>query len=152
MIRAVVEQRAVKEQQEIVEIEKAVNTTVEMHRAAMRFAQPGMRESEVAALVANIALAENGNLSFPIIATINGQTLHNHHHGNLIKKGDLFLLDAGAETSLGYAGDNEQHLPYFQNIHHSPKRGIPSCPKCAYGRRKRAKAGHGVQGSTSAGC
>lgn len=111
MIRAVVEQRAVKEQQEIVEIEKAVNTTVEMHRAAMRFAQPGMRESEVAAMVANIALAEDGNLSFPIIATINGQTLHNHNHGNIIKKGDLFLLDAGAETSMGYAGDMSSTFP-----------------------------------------
>jgi len=111
MIRAVVEQRAVKEQQELVEIEKAVNTTVKMHRTAMRFAQPGMRESEVAAMVAKIALAEDGNLSFPIIATINGQTLHNHYHGNTIKKGDLFLLDAGAETAMGYAGDMSSTFP-----------------------------------------
>ncbi len=111
MIRAVVEQRAVKEQQELAEIEKAVNITVEMHRTAMRYTQPGMRESEVAALVASIALAEDGNLSFPIIATINGQTLHNHHHGNTIKKGDMFLLDAGAETPMGYAGDMSSTFP-----------------------------------------
>ncbi len=52
-----------------------------------------------------------GNLSFPIIATINGQTLHNHHHGNTIKSGDLFLLDAGAETELYYAGDLSSTFP-----------------------------------------
>ncbi|SDC05836.1 aminopeptidase P family protein [Williamwhitmania taraxaci] len=111
MIRAVVEQRAIKEDQEVMEIEKAANVTVEMHRTAMRFAQPGMRESDIAAMVASVALASNGNLSFPIIATINGQTLHNHNHSNIIKDGDLFLLDAGAETVMGYAGDMSSTFP-----------------------------------------
>jgi len=82
-----------------------------MHLAAMRYARPGMRESEVAAKVAEVALAANGNPSFPIIATINGQTLHNHYHGNIIKSGDLFLLDAGAETETSYAGDLSSTFP-----------------------------------------
>jgi Xaa-Pro aminopeptidase len=82
-----------------------------MHLAGMRYARPGMRESEVAAKVAEVALAANGNPSFPIIATINGQTLHNHYHGNIIKSGELFLLDAGAEIETSYAGDLSSTFP-----------------------------------------
>lgn len=103
LTRAVVAQREVKSREEIDELDKAVDISVEMHLAGMRYARPGMRESEVAAKVAEVALTHNGNPSFPIIATINGQTLHNHYHGNIIKSGDLFLLDAGAETEMRYA-------------------------------------------------
>ena len=111
LARSVIAQREIKSAEEITEIDKAVDITVEMHLAAMRYARPGMRESEVAAKVAEVALAANGNPSFPIIATINGQTLHNHHHGNIIKSGDLFLLDAGAETETSYAGDLSSTFP-----------------------------------------
>ncbi|MCJ7682299.1 MAG: M24 family metallopeptidase, partial [Candidatus Aminicenantes bacterium] len=52
-----------------------------------------------------------GNLAFPIIATIHGETLHNHYHGNTLKSGDMFLLDAGAETDMGYAGDLSSTIP-----------------------------------------
>ncbi len=111
LAKVVIAQREVKSAEEIAEIDKAVDITVEMHLAGMRYARPGMRESEVAAKVAEVALAANGNPSFPIIATINGQTLHNHHHGNIIKSGDLFLLDAGAEIESSYAGDLSSTFP-----------------------------------------
>lgn len=111
LTRAVVTQREYKSAEEIAELDRAVNISVEMHLAGMRYARPGMRESEVAAKVAEVALAHNGNPSFPIIATINGQTLHNHYHGNTIKSGDLFLLDAGAETEMRYAGDLSSTFP-----------------------------------------
>ena len=104
-VRAVVDMRAVKDTAELAEIDKAVNTTVDMHLAAMAMAKPGMMESDIAARVTEIALAAGGSLSFPVIATIHGETLHNHYHGNRLQSGRLFLLDAGAETSLHYAGD-----------------------------------------------
>jgi Xaa-Pro aminopeptidase len=108
---AIAKQRNIKSVEEIIEIEKAVNTTVLMHKTAMQFTKPGMTEAQVAAKVTEIALATGGQLSFPVIATINGQTLHNHFHGNTIKKGQLFLLDAGAESPLGYAGDMSSTFP-----------------------------------------
>ncbi|MBI9068195.1 MAG: aminopeptidase P family protein [Salinivirgaceae bacterium] len=111
LIKAVINQRNYKSDEEIVEIEKAVNTSVDMHVAAMRMAKPGICESEIAAEMQRIAEAENGHLSFPVIATINGQTLHNHYHGNVIKDGQLFLLDCGAETEMGYAGDLSSTFP-----------------------------------------
>jgi Xaa-Pro aminopeptidase len=111
LTKAVIAQREVKSAEEIKELDKAVDISVEMHLAGMRYARPGMRESEVAAKVAEVAHAANGTPSFPIIATINGQTLHNHYHGNIIKSGDLFLMDAGAETEMRYAGDLSSTFP-----------------------------------------
>ena len=97
--------------EEIAEIEKACEVTADMHLAAMRTVRPGIRECEVAAAVAEAAYRHNYELSFPIIATINGQTLHNHDHSHLIKSGDMLLLDAGAETEMGYAGDMSSTIP-----------------------------------------
>ena len=110
-IRAVVNQRNYKSAEEIVEIEKACNTTADMHIKAMQILRPGMKESEIAGALADVALSAGGNLSFPTIATINGQTLHNHYHGNIVKPGDMLLLDAGAETAMGYAGDMSSTIP-----------------------------------------
>jgi Xaa-Pro aminopeptidase len=110
-ILGVVNQRNYKSAEEIAEIDKACIVTADMHLTAMRMVRPGIRESEVAAAVAEVAYSDNYQLSFPIIATINGQTLHNHYHGNLIKSGDMLLLDAGAETEMGYAGDMSSTIP-----------------------------------------
>ncbi|NDV60382.1 aminopeptidase P family protein [Bacteroides sp. 519] len=110
-IKAVVNQRNYKTAEEIVEIEKACNITADMHIAAIKALRPGMMEYEIAAIIESVALGAGGNLSFPTIATINGQTLHNHYHGNKVKSGDLFLIDAGAETEMGYAGDMSSTLP-----------------------------------------
>lgn len=111
LIRAVVGQREYKTGEEIVELEKAVDVTVDMHVAAMKCIRPGMTEAQVTAEIHKVAIAAGGNISFPIIATINGQTLHNHFHGNTIREGDLFLIDAGFESPMAYAGDLSSTVP-----------------------------------------
>ena len=111
LVKAVISQREIKSDVEIVEIEKAVDLSVEMHIAAMKMVRSGITEAQVAAKVHEVALAQNCNISFPIIATINGQTLHNHSHHNILKAGDLFLLDAGAESQMHYAGDLSSTFP-----------------------------------------
>ena len=111
LVQAVIAMRSVKSDEEIVEIEKAVDTSVDMHVAAMAMARPGTGEAEIAAEVERIANAAGGGISFPVIATVHGETLHNHQHTNTLQSGDLFLLDAGAETALGYAGDLSSTFP-----------------------------------------
>ncbi|HNX54207.1 MAG TPA: aminopeptidase P family protein [Prolixibacteraceae bacterium] len=111
LVKAVISQREIKSAEEITEIEKAVDLSVDMHVAAMKMATPGMTEAQVAARIHEVALAQNCNIAFPIIATINGQTLHNHVHHNIIKDGDLFLVDAGAESEMHYAGDLSSTFP-----------------------------------------
>jgi Xaa-Pro aminopeptidase len=111
LIQAIIEQRSIKTPEEVAELERAVEISVAMHTAAIRMARPGMLESEIAAEVERIAVAAGGRLSFPVIATIHGETLHNHFHGNTLSDGDLFLLDTGAETAMGYAGDLSSTFP-----------------------------------------
>lgn len=104
-IKSVVKQRIYKSPEEIEEIERACDVTADMHTAAYKALKVGMKEYEIAAIVENVAKSSGCGLSFPTIATVNGQTLHNHYHGNTVKDNDMFLLDAGAETPMGYAGD-----------------------------------------------
>lgn len=119
LIMAVVDQRNHKSEEEIAELEKAVDISVDMHRTAMRLVRPGIRESEIAAAVQAMAVASGGQIAFPVIATINGQTLHNHYHGNTLEPGRMFLLDIGAETELGYAGDLSSTMPV--DAHFTPR-------------------------------
>jgi len=111
LVKAIVSQREIKTEEEIVQLHQAVNVSVDMHMAAMKFAKPGITEAQVAAEIQKIAIAAGGNISFPVIATKNGQTLHNHYHGNTLQEGDLFLIDAGYENEMCYAGDLSSTIP-----------------------------------------
>lgn len=110
-IRAIVAQRNHKSAEEAEEIERACDVTAEMHITAIKMLRPGMKEWEVSAAMEAVAASHGYDLSFPTIATVNGQTLHNHYHGNTVKSGDLFLIDAGAESPMGYAGDMSSTFP-----------------------------------------
>jgi Xaa-Pro aminopeptidase len=111
LIAAAVGLREIKSAEEIAEIERAVAVSVGMHRAAIAAARPGMLEAEVYSRVAQVALASGGGLSFPVIATTRGATLHTHSRDRRLEHGDLFLLDAGAEAPSGYAGDLTSSFP-----------------------------------------
>jgi len=111
LTKAVISLRSVKEKVEIADIENMVNVAYEMHTAAMKMAHPGIYEREIAGKIEGVALSLGGAVPFPIILTINGQILHNHHHGNLLKKGRLMVVDAGAESGLGYASDITRTSP-----------------------------------------
>jgi len=116
LIGGIVNQRLCKSREEIEEIEHAVKITGEMHLAAMKMAQVGMKEQQVVAKLLEIATSYGGYYSFPPIVTINGETLHNHYYGNTMKKGDLLLVDSGAETDMGYAGDMTRTFPVGQRF------------------------------------
>jgi Xaa-Pro aminopeptidase len=111
LARAIIEMRNFKSAEEIEELERAVDVSVDMHLAAMRMAKPGARESDIAAKITEIALASGGNLGYPVIATVHGETLHNHNHGNTLQSGQMFLVDAGAETAMHYTGDLTSTCP-----------------------------------------
>ncbi len=121
LVKAVVSQREIKTEEEIAQISQAVDISVDMHIAAMRFALPGMTEAQVTAEIHKIALAADGNISFPIIATKNGQTLHNHYHGNTIADGDMFMIDAGFENKMSYAGDLSSTIPVSKKFTEAQK-------------------------------
>lgn len=112
LIKAVAAQRNHKSDEEIALIDHACNVTADMHLEAYRSLRPGMKEYEVMALVEEVAMRNNCYTSFPTIATVNGQILHNFTHSNTIKDGDMFLLDAGAELADSYyCGDMSSTIP-----------------------------------------
>jgi Xaa-Pro aminopeptidase len=111
LIKAVISMRSIKEKVEIEEIEKAEDIAYEMHVTAMRMCKQGVREQDIFGAIEGIALAKGAGTSFPIILSINGQTLHNHSHGNILTKGKMMVCDAGAETNLHYASDITRTTP-----------------------------------------
>lgn len=111
LIKAVVSLRSIKEKVEIEEIEKAVDIAFEMHVAAMKMCKKGVREQDIFGTMEGLALMKGAGTSFPIILSINGQTLHNHNHGNILEKGKMMVADAGAETRLHYASDITRTTP-----------------------------------------
>ncbi len=111
-IKAIVDMRIHKTAEEIEKIEAAVDVSTQMHLAAYRMARPGVHEAQIAAAVEQIACQyPGGRLSFPTIATVAGQVLHNHGFIHTLKDGDIFLLDAGAENSYHYCGDLSSSMP-----------------------------------------
>jgi Xaa-Pro aminopeptidase len=111
LIKAIVDLRSVKEPEEIEEIKKACATGYEMHVTAMKMAKPGVWEQKIAGTIEGIAAAGGGMVSFPIILSQNGETLHNHDHSQLLEEGRLMLVDAGAESLLHYASDFTRTIP-----------------------------------------
>jgi Xaa-Pro dipeptidase len=111
LILAVAEQRVKKAPEEIKEIVKALDVAYEMQTTAMKLARPGKNEREIAGIMEGIAVARGGRLSFPIIFSKNGQTLHNHFQGNKLKAGDIVVNDSGAETEMHYASDITRTFP-----------------------------------------
>ena len=111
LIKAVISMRSIKEKVEIDEIEKAVDIAYDMHVTAMKMCKQGVREQDIFGTIEGIALSKGGGTSFPIILSINGQTLHNHSHGNVLTKGKMMVTDAGAETNLHYASDITRTTP-----------------------------------------
>lgn len=111
LIQAVIAQRAIKTPEEIAEIEKAIGITVDMQLEAIRSAQEGLTETQIAGRLQGIAVSSGGNLSFPIILTVNGQILHNHYQQTVLQNGQMVLCDCGAETDMHYAGDLTRTFP-----------------------------------------
>lgn len=111
LIKAVVAMRSIKDTHEIAEIEKAANIAYEMHVAAMKRSKPGVYEREITGVVEGIPVSHGGLISFPIILSQNGETLHNHYHGNKLEEGKMMLTDTGAETNMHYASDCTRTVP-----------------------------------------
>ncbi|MFA5326585.1 MAG: aminopeptidase P family protein [Prolixibacteraceae bacterium] len=111
LVKAIINLRSVKEIQEIEEIKMACAVGHQMHVTAMKMAKPGIWEQTIAGTIEGIANAGGGMVSFPVILSQNGETLHNHDHSKLLQDGRLMLVDAGAEIGSHYASDFTRTVP-----------------------------------------
>ncbi len=111
LVQAVVKQRSLKSPEEIVEIENAIGATAAMMQVALQTIRPGVPESMVAGLMQGVALALGRQQAFLPIVSVRGEVLHNNYYGNVMQPGHLLLIDCGAESPRGYAGDITRTFP-----------------------------------------
>lgn len=111
LIKAVVSMRAYKQPEEIAEMEKAVDISADMHEYFMRSVRPGVKELSIAGEMQGMAIGAGGDISYPIILTTRGETLHIHARDIAMPEGSMALCDAGAETAMHYAGDLTRTAP-----------------------------------------
>jgi Xaa-Pro aminopeptidase len=111
LIKAVVNLRNYKTAEEVAEIDRATTISYQMHVAGMRAAKEGMKEYEIMSVIHQTALEKGCSLSFPIICTTHGETLHNHNYSHTLRREDMLLIDAGAELPSGYCGDISSTMP-----------------------------------------
>ena len=111
LIKAVVDQRAVKSAEEIEEIERACAIGYEMHTTAMQLCRPGVTEQYIAGIIGGIASAKGCITSFPSILSMHGEIMHGYPSPRPLEAGRLMLCDAGAETNENYCSDNTRTTP-----------------------------------------
>ena len=111
LIKAVVAQRSIKTEDEIAEIEAALDISYEMQTLAMKMSRPGMYEREIVGAMEGLVLSRGCRLAFPTIFSVHGETLHNHYYGNIMKEGDIAVNDSGAESALHYSSDITRTIP-----------------------------------------
>ncbi|MCX7986890.1 MAG: aminopeptidase P family protein [Bacteroidales bacterium] len=112
LISVIVNQRSVKDADELNEIELTINqVTSEMFLTALRMSEPGIKESEIVAAIEHIAKAHGCRQSFIPICSVNGHYLHNESYANILREGQLLLVDAGSESKMHYATDLTRVFP-----------------------------------------
>jgi Xaa-Pro aminopeptidase len=112
LIKAVIALRSVKTDEEVAEIEDALDgTTGPMHIMAMKMAKEGIHEYEIVAEMYRIAKAKNLDFAYQVICSVRGETLHNEDHHNVLKRNQLLLVDAGTESRNHYAADITRTTP-----------------------------------------
>ena len=111
LVDAVIRLRRTLGPEEVAEQRAAAAILARAHHAAMAASRPGVPERHVRALFEATLAAAEAVPSFPTIATVHGEVLHNERADGVLEDGRLFLLDGGAEVPSGYATDVTRTWP-----------------------------------------
>lgn len=111
LVRAVVALRSVKSGEEVDEIRQAVALSAQMYAELMAACTPGVAEMELYGRMQGLILAHGSREAFPMILSRRGEVLHNHTRDQILRDGDLLLVDSGVCSPLGYASDITRTLP-----------------------------------------
>lgn len=105
--------RLIKSHEEILEIKKAIELTAKAHHKAMQISKAGMHEYELQAHMSYV-FQSNGAQAESYEAIVaggnNANTLHYINNRDVLRDGDLVLIDAACEWEL-YASDITRTFP-----------------------------------------
>lgn len=106
-------QRLIKSEEEIAQIKKAIELTAKAHHEAMRCSTAGLYEYQLQAKMSYVFLS-NGAQAEAYGAIVaggnNANTLHYIDNRDVLREGDLVLIDAACEWEL-YASDITRTFP-----------------------------------------
>lgn len=111
LIRAVINQRIIKSEQEISYMEDSLAVTKILHETLMNNCLTGKTEAELHGLMLQTAASHGCTFSYRPIITKNGQILHNETYLNTLSTEDMVLADMGVQTAAGYASDITRTFP-----------------------------------------
>ncbi len=107
------EQRLIKSEAEIALMKKAASISAQAHKKAMNYVKPGMNECELAAFY-EFEFKKNGANGLAYESIVGGGEnaciLHYRENNQVLKDGDLVLVDAACEYGL-YAADITRTFP-----------------------------------------
>jgi len=111
--RLIAHLRMIKSADELALIQHSIDATLAAHRTAWKLAAPGLYEYQVAAAMTNSYLSQGCERSAytPIVgAGPDSTTLHYSRNSRSMDRGEVLLMDVGAECS-GYAADITRTIP-----------------------------------------
>jgi Xaa-Pro aminopeptidase len=108
---AIIEMRLIHDAVGIAGLREAAAATKAAHLAGLAAVRPGVRESVVRAALESDLVARDMTTSYNSIVSVHGEVLHNEAYHHMLEAGDLLLVDAGAETRGGWAGDVTRTWP-----------------------------------------
>ena len=112
LIKAVISQRSVKDELELNDMEKTMTeVTGDAFEKIRQLAVEGNTEAEIAGAFEGSILQKGCRPAYEVICTVHGEILHSTSYSNRLEKGQLILIDAGAESPMHYATDITRTYP-----------------------------------------
>ena len=104
LIRAVVQMRSVKTKEEITAIEQMAKLYHGCLDNIIPYVQAGVSEQFIAGRMEGYLKSMGARHPFQTICSVRGEILHNPFYRNTLRKGDLLLIDGGAESEETHYG------------------------------------------------
>jgi Xaa-Pro aminopeptidase len=111
LIEAIVNARLIHDEEAIQQLRYASKLTYLSHIEGIKASRMAKWAHEVRAAMQHPLTERGATVAYAPIVTPNGEVLHNHDYHSPLTSGDLLLVDVGAETPQGWAGDVTRTWP-----------------------------------------
>lgn len=108
---AIIQLRLLQDEFALDQLQQAADITVVAHLQGMTSTLNHTSEAAVRADIESVMMAHQCPTAYASIVTVHGEVLHNDAYPHVLAPGDLLLVDAGAETPLGWSADVTRTWP-----------------------------------------